>query len=223
LRILVVSQVFKRQAAPMNLNIQVTRFWPALATGALLVSTLFGTAVASAQSEVTPPSVPEAIQVPVGNTLFLAGHAIGSQNYVCSPSDGGYKFVLFTPQATLYTDDNQQLTTHFYSPNPVEDGTVRATWQDSRDTSRVWGQAIQSSTDPSFVAPDSIPWVLLRRTGAQPGPAGDGGLGLPSATFIQRLNTSGGVAPASGCNSPEDVGRQVFVPYSADYLFYTDA
>jgi hypothetical protein len=207
----------------MNLNIRLTRFWPSIAASVLLASTVLGTAVASAETEVAPPSVPKAIQVPDGNKLFLVGHAIGTQNYVCVPSDAGYKFVLFTPQATLFTDDNLQLTTHFFSANPFEDGTVRATWQDSRDSSSVWGQALQTSTDPSFVAPDAIPWVLLRRTGAQPGPAGEGGVGLTAATYMQRLNTSGGVAPAAGCSSPDNVGAQAFVPYTADYLFYTAA
>jgi hypothetical protein len=211
----------------MNVNIRQTRLWRSLAISVLLTSTLFGAAAAHAApadgTAVAAPNVPAAIQVPAGNKLFLVGHAIGTQNYVCLPSDAGYKFALFTPQATLFTDDNLQLTTHFFSSNPFEDGTLRATWQDSRDSSSVWGQALQSSTDPSFVAADAIPWVLLRRTGAQSGPAGDGGVGLTAATYIQRLNTSGGVAPADGCSSADNVGAQAFVPYSADYLFYSAA
>jgi hypothetical protein len=206
----------------MNFNFKLTRLWPSLVVGVLFASSLVGTAAAADRTAVTAPKVPTAIQVPDGNEPFLVGHAIGTQNYVCVPSDADFKFVLFTPQATLYTDDNLQLTTHFFSANPFEDGTIRATWQDSRDSSSVWGQALQSSTDPSFVAPDAIPWVLLRRAGAQSGPAGDGGVGLTATTYIQRLNTSGGVAPSNGCSSPDDVGRQAFVPYSADYLFYTN-
>ena len=42
-----------------------------------------------------PPTVPTNIQVPSGNKLFLVGHAIGTQNYVCLPSGTGVKFVLF--------------------------------------------------------------------------------------------------------------------------------
>ena len=121
-----------------------------ISNSAITILMSLAVATATAQS-VAPPSVPANLVPPPGNQPFLKASAVGTQNYVCSPSDGGYKFVLFTPQATLYTDDNRQLTTHFFSPNPFEDDTVRATWQDSRDTSRVWGQAIQSSTDPSFV------------------------------------------------------------------------
>jgi hypothetical protein len=44
---------------------------------------------------------------------------------------------------------------------------------------------------------------------------------LTKTTFIQRLNTSGGVAPAaSTCATAADVGKKALVPYSADYVFY---
>jgi hypothetical protein len=42
---------------------------------------------------------------------------------------------------------------------------------------------------------------------------------LSRATSIQRLNTKGGKAPASGCDAAH-AGQEVRVPYSADYLFY---
>ena len=57
--------------------------------------------------------------------------------------------------------------------------------------------------------------------GAQDGPTG--GDTLTATTFIQRLNTSGGVAPSTGCASSTDVGKQAFVPYTADYFFYKAA
>jgi Protein of unknown function (DUF3455) len=38
--------------------------------------------------------------------------------------------------------------------------------------------------------------------------------------FIQRVNTEGGLAPATGCDSPTDIGNKRFVPYKADYVFY---
>lgn len=87
--------------------------------------------------KITPPPVPDNIQVPAGNKVFLEGHAAGTQNYICLPSGSGVAFVLFTPQATLFRDNDRQVTTHFFSPNPFENGTIRATWQHSRDTSTV--------------------------------------------------------------------------------------
>jgi hypothetical protein len=162
--------------------------------------------------QVTPPPVPVNIQVPAGNKAFLVGHAVGTQNYVCLPSVAGVKFTLFTPQATLFDDDGKQLTTHYFSPNAVEGSTIRATWQHSRDTSSVWGMARpgESSSDPYYVAPGAIAWLLLRRVGAQDGSMG--GDTLSKATFIQRLNTSGGMAPATGCMSSTDIGNQAWCP-----------
>jgi hypothetical protein len=181
---------------------------------------------------VTPPPVPADIQVEAGNTAFLEGHGVGTQNYICLPCPNpitpaamcpasGFAFALFTPQATLFNDHDKQVTNHFFSPNPFENGTIRATWQHSRDTSTVWGGRAISSSDPDFVAPDAIPWLLLPVAGAQEGPTG--GHRLAATTFIQRLNTSGGVAPSMGCASSTDVGARAFVPYTADYFFYKAA
>ena len=173
--------------------------------------------------DVTPPPVPNNIRVPAGNTAFLEGHGVGTQNYICLPSDTGVKFILFTPQATLFNDDDEQVTTHYFSPNlspipPEIGGTIRATWQHSQDTSTVWAKVIASSSNPGFVAQDAIPWLLLQVVGAQDGPTG--GDKLSETTFIQRLTTFGGVAPSTGCASLADVGHQAFVPYTADYFFY---
>ncbi len=168
---------------------------------------------------VTPPSVPADLQVEAGNKAFLKGHAIGTQNYICLPEGTGFKYVLFTPQATLFDDDGKQIITHFFSPNPnPEDaGAIRAAWQ-HKDTSTVWAALVQPSSDSDFVEPGAIPWLLLEQKGSQDGPTG--GDKLTETTFIQRVNTSGGVAPETGCESEADVGRKEFVPYTADYFFY---
>ena len=171
---------------------------------------------------ITPPPVPTNIEVPAPNEVFLLGRGVGTQNYECHPvsSLGRVGWVLFTPQATLFDDRDEQLTTHFFSPNPIENNiVVRAAWQDSRDTSIVWGRVIESSDDPNFVNAGAIPWLKIEKAGALAGPAGGGT--LSRTTFIQRLNTEGGVAPSTGCDRPTDIGRRAFVPYAADYFFYT--
>ena len=43
---------------------------------------------------------------------------------------------------------------------------------------------------------------------------------MTQTTYIQRLNTAGGTAPASGRSVPIDVGKQALVPYTADYYFF---
>ena len=166
---------------------------------------------------VTPPSVPANIQVPAGNHAFLIGHGVGTQNYVCAPAKslGQVDWALFTPEATLFNDDAGQLTTHFFSPNPTEGRIVRATWQDSQDTSTVWAKA----NAQAVVNPDAITWVLLEVVGRQVGPTG--GATLFGSTFIQRVNTFGGLAPSTGCDTPTDLGAKAFIPYTADYVFYT--
>jgi hypothetical protein len=167
---------------------------------------------------VIPPPMPANIQVSDGHKAFLEGHAVGTQNYICVPSGSTFTRTLFGPQATLFNDDDKQVITHFLSPNPNENGTLRATWQHSRDTSALWAMAIQSSSDTNFVAPGAIPWLLLEVVGAQDGPTN--GDKLSETAFIQRLNTTGGVAPSTGCTESTDIGKRVFVPYTADYLFY---
>jgi hypothetical protein len=176
---------------------------------------------AHAQS-VTPPPVPADIQVPEGNEAFLLGRGVGTQNYVCQPSGplGQVAWTLFTPQATLFSDLGDQLTTHFFSPNPDEGGTiVRVTWQDSQDTSTVWARLTGSIPDPT--ASGAIAWLRLERAGSRVGPLG--GDTLAKTTFVQRLNTVGGSAPATGCDSLPDVGHKAFIPYTADYFFYRAA
>jgi len=170
------------------------------------------------------PEVPSNLEVEAGFALFSKGHAIGTQNYVCLPAaNGGVAWKFIAPQAILYVTVfgyQAQLATHFLSPNPDEPGVARATWQHSIDSSRVWAKATpeHTSTDPNFVAPGAIPWLLLDVVGQEPGP--DGGTFLAQTAFIQRLNTSGGMAPATGCSQPANVGAVTLVPYTADYFFY---
>ena len=178
--------------------------------------------------QVAPPPVPPDLQVPAGHKAFLVGHAVGTQNYVCAPSassPSGVAYALFAPEAILFSNDAGQVITHFFSPNPFEantnpavvaPGTIRATWQHSRDTSTVWAKLPKGSV---VVDQDAIAWLLLKVVGAADGTVGDT---LTKTTFIQRLNTTGGVAPSTGCDSPADVGNQAFVPYTADYFFYFD-
>jgi len=182
--------------------------------------------LAQAQN-VTPPTVPDnKLQVEAGNEAFLLGHGVGTQNYICKPSGTGVKFVLFTPQATLFKDnDDRQIITHFFSPNPSEpntdatvvaNGMIRVTWQ-ARDSSIVWAKVHQPDGTLT-VDQNAVAWLLLDAVATQDGPTG--GHTLSDTAFIQRVNTTGGLAPANGCTSSSDLGNTAFVPYTADYYFY---
>ena len=167
------------------------------------------------------PPVPSSIEVPAGNAPFLIRHAVGTQNYVCLPSSSspsGFAWTLFTPQAIVLNNGDKQVMTHFFSPNPGESGTVRPTWQHSLDSSTVWAKPFPPSWDPAYVEPGAVAWLLLEVKGSQEGP--NGGDTLTDATFIQRVNTSGGLAPATGCSSLQEVGTAKYIPYAADYVFF---
>jgi hypothetical protein len=110
--------------------------------------------VAHAQN-VTPPSVPGKLQVPEGNEAFLIGHAFGSQDYVCAASGSGVAFVLTTPEAVLFDNPARRVVNHFFSPNPGEGGTIRATWQSTRNSSVFWGKLVNAAT--SVTDPDLSP------------------------------------------------------------------
>jgi Protein of unknown function (DUF3455) len=183
---------------------------------ALILVLAAATPAAGESGGIVPPDVPTNIEVPAGYKPFLVGRAIGTQNYICLPSG----WVQFSPQATLFTDDGRQNMTHFLSPNPDENGLARATWQTSRDTSAVWARTTPAWTsfDPNYVAPGAIPWLLLEVVGEDEGPGG--GDKLTSAVYIQRVNTTGGIAPSTGCSLPSEVGAKMLVPYTADYFFY---
>lgn len=177
----------------------------------------------SARAEnIIPPAVPANLVIDAAFEPFLEGHATGTQNYVCLPQGAGFSYVLFTPEATLFSKAGKQLTTHFFSPNPDENGIVRPTWQHSRDTSAVWGQVFSgnASSDANFVAPGAIAWLKVTVVGKSEGTTG--GDVLSDAKFIHRVNTAGGLAPSTGCSSAADVGRTQFVPYTADYIFYKE-
>ncbi|MGE0821619.1 MAG: DUF3455 domain-containing protein [Candidatus Binatia bacterium] len=171
-----------------------------------------------AHPHLNPPPVPANLQVPAGHKVFLVGHAVGTQQYFCKFSGTSYAWTFFGPQATLFKDNGKQILTHFLSPNPWENGTARATWQDAKDSSTVWATPIASSSDPALVEPGAVPWLLLEVGGDQSGLT-DGDY-LTRTTFIQRLNTSGGVAPVTGCAAAPDIGAKALVPYMADYFFY---
>ena len=218
----------KTHSTPQNWT---THILPFASATALAVAFTLSLPLPARAGDVTPPSVPDRVQAPEGAEAFLIGHARGTQNYVCVPSGAGFAWTLFTPEATLFRDNGKQIITHFFAPNPCEpntntrvvaNGTIRAAWQTS-NTSTVWAAAdpahtATSSTDPDFVKQGAVAWLRLTVVGAKDGPSGDDT--LSQTTFVQRVNTSGGVAPSTGCTQLADVGKEAFMPYTADYFFY---
>jgi uncharacterized protein DUF3455 len=147
------------------------------------------------------PSVPDAIQAPVGEELVLMLRATGFQIYVCRPgSEGRPGWTLKAPEAELFDEQGKPIGKHFGGP----------TWQ-LDDGSQVTAKMVAKTDAPD---PKAIPWLLVTVTGH----SGSGK--LSGVTSIQRVNTVGGRAPtASECTSQS---REVEFKssYSADYYFY---
>ena len=177
-------------------NSRAGRAAAAIAAAAAAFGMLVGGAQLATASP-APPEVPQDIAVPAGNVLSGMGAAEGFQIYTCQA--GGW--VLQQPMAVLLHKGHKPFALHYGGP----------TWM-AMDGSSVVGTRAGIAPAPS---PDAIPWLKLSATSAS-GPAGGTFTGT---TFIQRVNTTGGVAPATGCDA-DHLGATAPVYYTADYYFY---
>jgi hypothetical protein len=142
---------------------------------------------------------PEAIAAR-GEVLVTTVHAVGAQVYECkSGADGRLTWQFREPVATLLMA-GKTVGRHYAGPN----------WE-LTDGSAVRGKVTDQSpgegpNDIALLKLDATPW---RGAGL-----------LSNATTIQRVNTRGGVASATACDS---AGTFLSVPYTADYAFYRKA
>lgn len=156
-------------------------------------------AACAATPSVKPPS---ALEPGRGERLAMTVTAHGVQIYECRNSAGTVpQWTFVAPEADLFDAEGRRIGRHGAGPF----------WQ-ADDGSRVVGQVKAQADAP---AAGAIPWLLLatQSTGAP---------GLFSrVTSIQRIHTTGGLAPSAGC-IPERVGTPARIPYTADYrLFVT--
>jgi hypothetical protein len=163
----------------------------AIALGAL------GLFAEGAAAHPKPAVVPPAVQVPAGNKLFLVGHAFGVQIYQCN----GTAWTFVAPRASLFDRRARFIISHFAGP----------TWQ-HRDGSAVVGTVVNNAP-----VDGAIPLLLLS---TKPTASGSFPHTLVKTTFIQRLNTRGGLAPAAATCDATTAGTQKEVPYTADYYFW---
>jgi hypothetical protein len=147
---------------------------------------------------VVAQQIPQQLQPPAGEQAFLQVHAKGDQIYTCKGEGVQVMWTLKAPDAKLFDKDGKPIGKHFAGP----------TWQ-ANDGSSVMGKAV-ANVSPNA---DSIPWLLVKAV------SHDGSGVLSPTTSIQRLNTQGGKAPASGCDASH-LDQEIRVPYSADYFFY---
>ena len=165
----------------------------------VLLAALLVTASADLSFSTSAQQIPPQLQPPAGEQLLLQVHAKGDQVYICKEGATEFSWGLKAPDAQLFDKDGKPFGKHFAGPS----------WE-ANDGSRVTGKAVANVPSPDA---DSIPWLLVNIVSRE-------GTGVLSrATSIQRLNTKGGKALTSGCDSV-NAGHEVRVPYSADYLFY---
>lgn len=164
-------------------------------TTCLLMVTCIGTGCATPQ-----PQVPPALQVPVGQTLYLEIVAKGVQIYQCARQpDGSYAWSFKGPEATLNTLAGEPVGKHYAGP----------TWE-ALDGSTVVGEVKVKDPGPN---PTAIPWLLLAAKA-------NTGTGVFAETkSIQRLATEGGTAPTTPCTA-EHLNEMARIPYAATYHFF---
>jgi hypothetical protein len=129
---------------------------------------------------------------------FLRVDAMGDQIYTWKPdATGKPAWTLKAPDAT-FTSTTGVTGKHYAGP----------AWEAS-DGSKIVARKVaeKPSADPT-----AVPWLLLEVTKHE-GPTGV----LTPATWIQRVNTTGGKAPAAPGTT---VGEEKRVPYTAQYLFH---
>jgi hypothetical protein len=163
---------------------------------------------ATAIPALATPAVPTPISVPSTQRLILKARGVGVQIYACRANPGqtggsqGYGWVLKGPDASLLDTRGVKIGKHYEGP----------TWE-MNDGSKVVGMAQATVTAPDG---DNIPWLLLESV------QNEGTGEFARVRTVQRIQTVGGKAPVSGCDSAT-LEREVRVPYEAAYYFYVDA
>ena len=168
---------------------------------AFAVACLF-TAAAHAQSD--PAAAPEPVRPPSSQRIAMDTVGVGEITYECREKKdmaGQFEWTFVAPQAVLYDMKKQVVGKYYGGP----------TWE-SNDGSKVTGKQVAVAPAPMA---RSIPLQLVK---ADP-VAGSGAMN--NVTYIQRLDTRAGVAPATTCDMSAK-GRQEKVAYEARYVFYRD-
>ncbi len=166
---------------------------------AITLVVLIGNAFARPVNDARQPELPEecgSIRVPEGNQVSFHVYAIGVQIYRWN----GAAWALVAPSAALYADREYKgnVGIHYEGPR----------WESNS------GSVVQAARVPNTgCTPDSsaIAWLLLKRV------ATDGPGIFSKVTYIQRVATTGGLAPTAPGTT---VGEEKRIPYTAEYYFY---
>ena len=131
-----------------------------------------------------------------GGRVAFHVYALGVQIYRWN----GASWVFVAPSARLYADAEYhgEVGTHYAGP----------TWESNSGAKVVASRVESCAPDPTAIA-----WLLLQKVSSE-------GPGIfDRVTFIQRVNTAGGLPPSG---PGPFVGAEEEVPYTAEYYFYRD-
>jgi hypothetical protein len=179
---------------------EMTRSIAAVVSILALVGAVVG---CSSAGTVDPPKQPDPTFAPVGREV-LSVSAKGVQRYrVERKSDGTLAPKFFEPRADLFAADGRKVGTHFMTDSVP-------TWE--IDGKRVTGKKVHERPSSHSGA---ITELQLAATVSGSGGPFDG------VAFVERLDTTGGAAPALDASMHE--GDVVESPYEARYAFFAAA
>ena len=141
------------------------------------------------------PAGCSSITAPEGNKLAFHVYAQGAQVYRFN----GATWDFVAPVATLYAEPSYhgEVGTHYVGPH----------WESKSGSKVKAARVLDTGCTPD---PTAIAWLLLKITETS-------GNGIFSKiTYIQRTNTTGGLAPTE----PGALNELREVPYTAEYYFY---
>jgi hypothetical protein len=145
----------------------------------------------SQSQDIPPPLAPQPVTILLGKYA-----ATGAQIYVCRTKGATNEWAFKAPEAELVDPEGRPFAKHYAGP----------TWE-APDGSKAVGKVMANEPAPKAGA---IPWLLLSAESSGSGV-------LAGVRFVQRVDTSGGVAPGGSCPT---VGAEQRVDYTADYIFY---
>ncbi|WP_439113787.1 DUF3455 domain-containing protein [Hydrogenophaga sp.] len=173
-----------------------------LATTAALALSACASNMSAPAAAFSQASLPAAVQVPAGHKVAMETVGVGQITYECRAKKdmaGQFEWVFAGPDAKLMSRNGQQVGRYYGPP---------ATWE-SLDGSKL--TATQLAVSPAMAG--SIPLQLVKANPAM-------GMGaMQGVSYIQRVATQGGVAPAMACGAG-NLGSQQIVNYQADYIFW---
>ena len=173
---------------------------------ALLCVATFGhasvTFALAADETIAAPELPagcEQLAVPAGNSVAFHVYATGVQVYRWN----GTAWALYGPEANLFASANYRghVGTHYVGP----------TWESNTGSFVVSSGSTAIPCTPDATA---IPWLRLTAINSSGPGVFDG------VTFIQRINTVGGLRPTTPGTV---IGQEFKSPYATEYYFYKAA